>query len=303
MPAVTTNSVGATPASSPQTGGNLRDAPTPSGEHHSKVDGSHESRKRDTAGITAHKRRAAMVYEVKEPRSSMPLKEQLWMTFESPSFSPVAFWYAQFSLVIITVSTLTFCLETELNCKDFSLAEHTFVTHENCAAWEEAWTVAEYVAVIVFSVELILRFLSTPSKWLFIHNMMNWVDLIAVLPFYLERIVGASGVDSGSELASGEAASGEDNGAFGAFSVFRVVRLVRPSSPCLAAQHVPLFSSTTAPLTPCLVHSVSCRSHCLSSWLTPRSNSTRLRPHLVRVRFSCRCASSACSRWARAPRV
>jgi hypothetical protein len=165
-----------------------------------------------------------MVYEVKEPRSAMPLLHRVWMTFEVPSFSPAAWWYAQFSLAIITISTVTFCLETEINCSDFSVKQHSFVTLDNCAAWENTWKTAELVAVICFTFELVLRFVSCPSKLCFVQGVMNWVDLIAVLPFYVELVFNA--VDSSqNQFESGSGSA--DNDPLGALSVFRVVRLVR----------------------------------------------------------------------------
>ena len=181
-----------------------------------------------TAGLEAKERRRAMVYEVKEPRSLMPLVEQVWMTFESPSFSPIAFWYAQFQLFIITFSTLTFTLETEINCKPFSVAEHGFVTEDNCQAWEAVWSYSEYVAVAVFTFELLCRFASSPSKLIFVQNTMNWVDLIAILPFFIELLVAAALPPSdGSDLGSGLPGEESEDSALSAFSVFRVVRLVR----------------------------------------------------------------------------
>ena len=179
----------------------------------------------EAAGVTARKRRAQMLYPVVTPHSLMPLKHRVWMTFESPSFSRTAFWYAQFSLLIITSSTITFCLESELNCKEFSVQGHDFVTEQNCASWENAWVMCEVVAVVCFTVELLLRFIAAPSRWIFLQNIMNWVDFVAVLPFFLEQIIGAvqSSEDSGS---------GESDSPLGALSVFRVIRLVSvlPSS-------------------------------------------------------------------------
>ena len=110
-------------------------------EHLSAL-GSPKSRKQKqevSAGLAAKERRKAMVYEVQEPRSSMPFLEQVWMTFEVTSFSPLAFWYAQFQLLVILFSTLSFTLETEINCKDFSLAEHGFLSSNNCKVWESIW--------------------------------------------------------------------------------------------------------------------------------------------------------------------
>ena len=41
------------------------------------------------------------------------------------------------------------------------------------------------------------RFITSPSRWLFLQNLMNWVDFVAVLPFFLEQIIGA--VEAGQE--------------------------------------------------------------------------------------------------------
>jgi len=152
----------------------------------------------------------------------MPLRHRIWMTLESPSFSRAAFWYAQFSLLIIMVSTLSFCLETELNCKEYSIAVHAAVTEENCQSWVDAWYITEIIAVVCFTGELLVRFLTTPSPWLFVRGVMNWVDLVAILPFFIELAVAAT-ASSTSESGSGE----DDGGPLQALSVFRVIRLVR----------------------------------------------------------------------------
>jgi len=177
----------------------------------------------DLAGVAASKKRAEMIYEVLVPHSRMPLLHRVWMTFESPAFSKAAFWYAQFSLCIITLSTVSFCLETEINCRPFSVSEHAFVTEENCSNWEATWVVNEVIAVVCFTIELLLRFLSCPSQKIFLSGIMNWIDFAAILPFFLEHILALAMPPS--ENGSGDSADGDNP--LGALSVFRVIRLVR----------------------------------------------------------------------------
>lgn len=142
-----------------------------------------------------------------------------------PTFSPLAYYNAQFSLGIITLSTVSFCLETEITCEPFSIQSHSFVTAENCEYWESTWSACEIFAVACFTIEFVLRFVSCPSKLRFVQGTMNWVDLVAILPFYLELAFSAAGGDSNAaEAGSGAEESG---GQLGVFSVFRVVRLVR----------------------------------------------------------------------------
>jgi hypothetical protein len=94
-----------------------------------------------------------------------------------------------------------------------------------------------------------------------VKGFANWIDLLAILPFYLEII-------AGDILA--------------AFSVFRVIRLVR-SAPHPAPQHPilhPILHPSCTPPAP-LLHP-SCT------------------PPAPLLHPSCRCVSSESSRWARA---
>ena len=49
-------------------------------------------------------------------KEELTWRQKIWMTLDDPSFSKLSFCYAQFSLGVIVVSTLSFCLETELTC-------------------------------------------------------------------------------------------------------------------------------------------------------------------------------------------
>ena len=151
-----------------------------------------------------------------------PLRERMWKTFEDPQYSKVAFYYSQVQLSVILLSTLSFCLETELNCEPFPSHTADYVPHkhfvglnntvlsaENCQAWLATWLYIEWVSIIAFTCELIIRAIICPSKRNFVWSgnaWWNWIDLLAILPFYLG-------------FAAGDWVS--------AFAVFRVVRLVR----------------------------------------------------------------------------
>jgi len=141
-----------------------------------------------------------------DPDDELTCMQRMWMLLDDPSFSRGSFMYAQLSLTAILISTVSFCLETELNCEPSLIVIHDVLTEENCATWELTWWYFEAVAVIFFTVELSLRFIACPSKRRFVKGFANWIDLLAILPFYLEIIAG--------DVLS-------------AFSVFRVIRLVR----------------------------------------------------------------------------
>lgn len=132
----------------------------------------------------------------------------------------VAFWYAQFSFLLIVFSTIAFCLETEMDCRmtkewpflsdAMSEAGNVSCTGEvqaKCCEWERLWGTFETVVVICFSVEFVLRLCCTPRVATFCVSFVNWVDFVAVLPFYAGLVVEAESL--------------------GALSVVRVVRMVR----------------------------------------------------------------------------
>jgi len=73
---------------------------------------------------------------------------------------------------------------------------------------EFGFAVIEATCMGIFTLEVVLRVLSCPSWSKFLTDFFNWIDLFAILPFYLELLLpNASGASS--------------------FGVVRVVRLVR----------------------------------------------------------------------------
>ena len=137
--------------------------------------------------------------------TKLGLKEKLWLTLDEPAHSRASFIYAQISLSTILISTITFCLESEYNCSTIDLHPKA-LDEDSCKRWELAWLWFEAVAVVFFTVELLLRFATCPRKRAFVRAAANWVDFLAILPFYLEQLAGD---------------------ALAAFSVVRVIRLVR----------------------------------------------------------------------------
>ena len=58
--------------------------------------------------------------------------------------------------------------------------------------YDDTFFVIELVSVMVFTMEYLLRLLSCPySKWLFIKQPLNIVDVVAIFPFYLEVALGS----------------------------------------------------------------------------------------------------------------
>jgi len=145
--------------------------------------------------------------------AGMPLRHKVWMTLDDPTFTnpdreglllhKLASHWATFSVLLIVSSTLTFLLESELNCIEKTQGAPPYgselVTAANCEQWEWAWVGVEICAVSVFTAELLLRFASAPSVKRLLRQGFTWVDIMAVAPFFIEQIVQASGVPGDSQ--------------------------------------------------------------------------------------------------------
>ena len=128
-------------------------------------------------------------------------RERLWITLDDPSSGPVASGIAALFLVLITFSTVTYCVQTLHGLYEHDLSKTSF------------WFVSEAFCIACFTLELLARLYAAPNRAAFAKQPMNWVDVVAILPFYVDLIAEAA--------TSGEA--GEVPG----LAVIRVLRLAR----------------------------------------------------------------------------
>lgn len=103
------------------------------------------------------------------------------------------------SLFFILVSITTFCLEThEAFNTIINKTEQVINSTETVLQYEietdPALTYVEGVCVVWFTFEFLVRVIFSPNKLEFIKNLLNIIDFVAILPFYLE--VGLSGLSS-----------------------------------------------------------------------------------------------------------
>ncbi|XP_039647580.1 potassium voltage-gated channel subfamily C member 2 isoform X1 [Perca fluviatilis] len=123
----------------------------------------------------------------------------IWNLFEDPYSSRAARFIAFASLFFILVSITTFCLETHE-------AFNTIINKTGLNSsvpdsgpqyeieTDPALTYVEGVCVFWFTIEFLVRVTFCPVKLEFVKSVLNIIDFVAILPFYLE--VGLSGLSS-----------------------------------------------------------------------------------------------------------
>ena len=126
----------------------------------------------------------------------------LWKLLEYPQSSTAAKFLAVIEIVVIVLAVASFCIETLPQFHD-SIRE----------GWKENKTAAVFFAIeascmVVFTFEFILRVISCPNKLQFCKGILNIIDLITILPFYVTLSL-------------------QNERALDSFVVLRVVRLAR----------------------------------------------------------------------------
>jgi len=99
-----------------------------------------------------------------------------WQTLEDPSYSPASQAWIMLIMVCTALSTIMYCAETEF--------KHGVPDEEQDPF--DWWFWSDLVMVLIFSVDLIARFTVCPNHAAFLKSAMNWIDLLSVLPSWVE---------------------------------------------------------------------------------------------------------------------
>ncbi|KAM4746804.1 potassium voltage-gated channel subfamily A member 1-like [Rhinophrynus dorsalis] len=163
---------------------------------------------------------------LKDEEKPLPRNEfqrQVWLIFEYPESSSSARGIAIVSVLVILISIITFCLETLPEFRDENelppaLSKVLNDTQQHPpppSGLTDPFFIIETTCVIWFTFELLVRFFACPSKSDFSKNIMNIIDIVAIIPYFITL---------GTELAEQQTNNGQQAMSL---AILRVIRLVR----------------------------------------------------------------------------
>ncbi|KAM9845893.1 shaker-related potassium channel tsha2 [Aulostomus maculatus] len=159
---------------------------------------------------------------IREEQRQLPQNEfqkQVWLLFEHPESSGPARGIAIVSVLVILISIVIFCLETlpEFREEAREPNEQPVVNGTARAKKPNPFTdpffIVETLCIIWFSFELLVRFLASPSKPAFFRNIMNTIDVVAIMPYFITLGLQLAEHQGGQQAMS--------------LAILRVIRLVR----------------------------------------------------------------------------
>ncbi|XP_065211589.1 potassium voltage-gated channel protein Shaker isoform X4 [Planococcus citri] len=173
---------------------------------------------------------------IKEEEKPLPKKEfqrKVWLLFEYPESSQSARVVAIVSVFVILLSIVIFCLETLPEFKHYKVynttTNSTMIEEDEVPDITDPFFLIETVCIIWFTCELSIRFLACPNKLNFFRDVMNIIDIIAIIPYFITLATVIA--EEEEEIVSLPRApvSPQDKSTNQAMSlaILRVIRLVR----------------------------------------------------------------------------
>ncbi|XP_013887718.1 potassium voltage-gated channel subfamily A member 1 [Austrofundulus limnaeus] len=162
------------------------------------------------------------IKEEEKPLPQNQFQKQVWLIFEYPESSSPARGIAIVSVIVITISIITFCLETLPEFRDerelpASIRVENGTETRTSLTFTDPFFIIETTCVIWFTFELLVRFFACPSKSEFSKTIMNIIDIMSIMPYFIT--VGTELAEQGQEHQNGQQAM--------SLAILRVIRLVR----------------------------------------------------------------------------
>ncbi|KAM4020394.1 A-type voltage-gated potassium channel KCND1 [Anomaloglossus baeobatrachus] len=135
-------------------------------------------------------------------------RQRLWRAFENPHTSTMALVFYYVTGFFIAVSVIANVVET-VPCR----ALPGRLKDQPCGEkYETAFNCMDTACVLIFTFEYLMRLFAAPSRFKFMRSVMSIIDVVAIMPFYIQLVMPEN-----------------DNvsGAFVTLRVFRVFRIFK----------------------------------------------------------------------------
>ncbi|XP_062928545.1 potassium voltage-gated channel subfamily A member 1-like [Mobula hypostoma] len=158
------------------------------------------------------------IKEKEKPLPEPEFQKQLWLLFEYPESSSPARGIAIVSVLVIVVSIIIFCLETLPEFRDERDSNHNRSANGTRGTGDDSLSdpffIVETTCVVWFTLELLVRFFACPSKSVFARDIMNVIDVVSIIPYFITL-----GTELAEKQSNGQQAM--------SLAILRVIRLVR----------------------------------------------------------------------------
>ena len=173
--------------------------------------------------LKRYRKQEGYVEEIPIQRPNHNFQRQIWEVFECPESSNLARVVAIISIVMIVVSIASFIIETLPSIRH-ELAAPMEQHHGNSSSFHSnsespmfwIFFIIETICVAWFSFEFLCRFAVAPSKFEFIKNGPNIIDVVSIIPYFIQ-LIGLIYQKKDSNVS----------GFSSTLTVLRIVRLVR----------------------------------------------------------------------------
>lgn len=115
----------------------------------------------------------------------------LWEIFEYPGSSIVSNIVAIMSVAFILTSIVTFCVETLPQFKNKDCTNETVYDENGVQSsikkfnYLDPLFIVESCCILWFVFELLIRLAVCPSKIKFLKNIVNWIDMLSIAPYFV----------------------------------------------------------------------------------------------------------------------
>ncbi|CAF0869066.1 unnamed protein product [Rotaria sordida] len=176
--------------------------------------------------LKRYRKQEGYVEEIPIEKPVNHIQRAIWEVFECPESSNLARVVAIISIVMITVSIASFIVETLPSIRNEMIAPP--ISYFNNVTKERDihpggetkyfwfFFIIETICVTWFCLELLFRFAVAPSKFAFIKNGPNIIDVVSIIPYFLQ-LIGLIYQTKDSSVS----------GFSSTLTVLRIVRLVR----------------------------------------------------------------------------